>query len=63
MTTMCHHSEFHSQDGYSCLMRAVLEEKLEIVKYLCEVGGKELMMLQDKVWPISASHCRTRCGP
>jgi hypothetical protein len=43
-----------SQDGYSCLMSAVLEENLEIVEYLCEVGGKELMVLQNKVWPIFA---------
>ncbi len=38
-----------SQDGDSCLMRAVSKEKLEIVKYLCEVGGEDLVMLQDKV--------------
>jgi hypothetical protein len=36
-------------------MRSVLKKNLEkIVKYLCEVGGKELMMLQDKVWPMFA---------
>jgi hypothetical protein len=41
-----------SQDGDSCLMSAVSKKNLEIIKYLCEVGGKELMMLQDKVWPM-----------
>ena len=33
-------------------MRAVHMKKLEIVKYLCEVGGKELIMLQNEVWPM-----------
>jgi hypothetical protein len=43
----------HSQDGGSCLMKA----DLEIVKYLCKVGGKELMMLQDKAWFSGVSTC------
>jgi hypothetical protein len=38
------------QDGDSCLMKAVRSGNLDVVKYLCEVGGKELIMLQNKVW-------------
>jgi hypothetical protein len=41
-----------SQNGWSCLLLAALMMNLKIIKYLCEVGGKELMMLQNKVWPI-----------
>jgi hypothetical protein len=38
-----------SQDGDSCLISAIVLEHVEMVECLCEVGGKELMMLQDKV--------------
>jgi hypothetical protein len=39
-----------AQDGDSCLMSAVQLDNLYTVRQLCEVGGKELMMLQNKVW-------------
>jgi hypothetical protein len=37
------------QDGQSCLMNTVQKGHLEVVKYLVKVGGKELLMLVDKV--------------
>jgi hypothetical protein len=38
-----------AQRGWSCLMSAADNGHLEVVKYLVEVGGKELLMLVDKV--------------
>ncbi len=37
------------QDGLSCLHAASFEGHFEVVKYLHEAGGKELLMLTDKV--------------
>jgi hypothetical protein len=37
------------QDGDSCLMEAVRSKNLDVIKYLCKVGGKELIMLPHKV--------------
>ncbi len=39
----------HVQNGASCLCIACQEAHLEVVKYLCEQGGKELLMLTSKV--------------
>jgi hypothetical protein len=41
-----------AQDGQSCLVLAVYEGHFEVMKYLIEVGGKELLMLVDKVCVI-----------
>jgi hypothetical protein len=38
------------QNGWSCLLLAVLRKDLKIVKYLCKVGGKELIMRPSEVW-------------
>jgi hypothetical protein len=35
----------YSQNGWSCLMGAADNGHLEVVKYLVEVGSKELLML------------------
>ena len=35
----------------------VSKANLQFVQYLCEVGGKELMMLQDKAWFSGVSTC------
>jgi hypothetical protein len=40
----------NAQRGWSCLMVAAHSGHLEVVKYLVEVGGKELLMLVDKVY-------------
>ncbi len=48
------------QDGISCLHTASWGGHLEVVKYLCEQGGKELLMLTDKVsglWDVCAGIC------
>jgi hypothetical protein len=37
------------QKGWSCLINAARSGQLAVVKYLVEVGGKELLMLEDKV--------------
>jgi hypothetical protein len=37
------------QDGRTSLMDACREGTLEVVKYLYEVGGKELLMAESKV--------------
>jgi hypothetical protein len=39
----------HLQDGLSCLFAASSAGHLEVVKYLSELGGEELMMLRTKV--------------
>jgi hypothetical protein len=39
-----------AQRGWSCLMGAADDGHLEVVKYLVEVGGKELLMLVDQVF-------------
>jgi hypothetical protein len=36
------------QTGASCLYIASRKGRLEVVKYLCEQGGKELLMLTNK---------------
>jgi hypothetical protein len=46
------------QDTKSCLYAASDKGKLEVVKYLHEAGGKELLMLTDKV---SACSVRVWC--
>jgi hypothetical protein len=43
------HIFIHIQDGASCLHTACQWGHLEVVKYLCERGGEELLMLTDKV--------------
>jgi hypothetical protein len=47
------------QNGWSCLYIACYNAHLEAVKYLCEVGGKELLMLKDNV---SACGVRVVCA-
>ncbi len=37
------------QDGASCLLKACENGHVGVVKYLCEQGGEELLMLTDKV--------------
>ena len=37
------------QYGMSCLFLPCHEGRLEVVKYLCNQGGKELLMLTDNV--------------
>ncbi len=39
----------HVQDGWSCLHSACQEGHLEVAQYLCERGGKELLMLRNNV--------------
>ena len=39
----------HVQNGTSCLNIAAEEGQLEVAKYLAEKGGRELLMLTDKV--------------
>jgi hypothetical protein len=39
----------HVQSRVSCICTACYNGHLEVVKYLCEQGGKELLMLTDKV--------------
>jgi hypothetical protein len=39
----------NEQDGESCLIWACGGGHWDIAKYLCELGGKELVMLQSKV--------------
>ncbi len=36
-------------DGETCLHRAAKWGHIEVVKYLCEVGGKDLIMQLDQV--------------
>jgi hypothetical protein len=46
------------QDGWSCLHRASEGGHLEVVKYLFDqVGGKELLMLTDKVSACGVRVC------
>ena len=40
------HVQYHSE---TCLHRAAGGGHIEVVKYLCEVGGKELIMRLDQV--------------
>jgi hypothetical protein len=44
-----HADRRNAQKGWSCLINPVHKGQLEVVKYLVEVGGKELLMLVDKV--------------
>jgi hypothetical protein len=37
------------QNGSSCLDSACIEGHMDVVKYLCERGGQELLMFQDMV--------------
>ncbi len=37
------------QDGLTCLMKACEGGHLDVVKYVCEIGGKELVMAKRKV--------------
>ncbi len=37
------------QDGASCLFIASQKGHFEVVKHLCEIGGKELLMLTANV--------------
>jgi hypothetical protein len=37
------------QDGWSCVNIACDHNQFKIVVYLCECGGKDLLMLLDKV--------------
>ncbi len=37
------------QDGTSCLYMASQNGHFGVVKHLCEIGGKELLMLTDYV--------------
>jgi hypothetical protein len=37
------------QRGGTCLMYASSQGHMEVVKYLCEVGGKELLMTMENV--------------
>jgi hypothetical protein len=39
----------HVQDGWSCLHSGCKGGHLELAQYLCERGGKELLMLTDYV--------------
>ena len=39
----------HVQDGASCLLKACENRHVELAKYLCKLGGDELLMLTDKV--------------
>jgi hypothetical protein len=38
-----------SQNGQAALRLAASNGHLNVVQHLCDVGGKELMMMQDKV--------------
>ena len=37
------------QGGRTCLMSACEGGHLDVVKYVCEIGGKELVMATDEV--------------
>jgi hypothetical protein len=39
-----------AQDGSSCLMSAVLLDNMDTVAHIFDAGGKELTILQNKVW-------------
>jgi hypothetical protein len=49
------------QKGWPCLMVAVWEGHLEIVKYLVEVGGKRMLMLVDKVCARACKRLSLSC--
>jgi hypothetical protein len=46
-----------AQDGESCLYKACRQGHLEVVKYLYEQGGKELLMLRRNVSRLWACAC------
>jgi hypothetical protein len=48
-----------AQEGWLCLLFAACSGQLAVVKYLVEVGGKELLMLVDKV---CARECKCICS-
>ncbi len=37
------------QNGNTCLHKACMHGRPEVAKYLCECGGKELMLCANKV--------------
>ncbi len=64
MTVVC----VRVQRGMSCLYAASFNGHLEVVKYLYEVGGKELLKLNDnvsacgvRVWKVLATR-KDACG-
>jgi hypothetical protein len=44
-----HADRRNAQKGWSCLINSARSGQLAVVKYLVEVGSKELLMLVDKV--------------
>ncbi len=52
------------QDGWSCLHIASFHGHLDVVEYVCEVGGERLLMLSDKVsWRVAVPMCVHVCVP
>ncbi len=45
----CWSDGWRSQRAGTCLMLACARGHLDVVKYVCEVGGKELVMATDTV--------------
>jgi hypothetical protein len=43
------HKCMGAQDGRSCLLEASRKGHIEVVKYLCELGGEKLLMLTNEV--------------
>ena len=50
------------QYGMSCLFLPCHEGRLEVVKYLCNQGGKELLMLTDYVSDFIMDVCAHVCA-
>ena len=45
------------QTGDTCIVPAIQKGDLEMVKFLCEAGGEELMMLQNEVSELVQDAC------
>ena len=50
----------HAQVGTSCLYIACTNAHLNVVKYLCELGGEKLLMLTNNVSELRGVSVRGR---